>query len=305
LSKITAVVNICDDSCSLVIFLKSSRFAFSIFKRETIFLDITNKEQFLTAIDNLYVLAQSYNYKKLLVFSQLEPKIANDIKKHLKKYSQIALKNLQEEELSKIKSMYTRNRVLLDYKLNNIDMCEAYYMNNLLKRVGGVFPPNYHPSIRNLEDRFLHNKDIGKFNSNISNRLFDAICNKESLDVKIKPVLSVVQKLLLIVEEIGTIKHIDEFVKQNLRFGFNNTNIDIILYLLADIAILDKSMEKQLQFPKFIVNFVQVLNKYNQNIKANFEYNGKILLVKNCTKVDSNKIKMPNSIEVVYENSHS
>jgi hypothetical protein len=195
------------------------------------------------------------------------------------------------------KDIYTINDNQSNTVTNSIDLNinEAYYLNKLLCKNGGVFPSNYNMSIRNLEDRFLINKKIAINNSILTKRLFDALSDHFKLNTNHKRVLSSTQKLIVILNELS-IKGAqrDSFIKSNLKFGFTNDEVCFVIYLL------DNDLDKiDFCIYKFILYFVLAINKYNENIKIDIKFDGKNINLTNHKNINLTNIKIPDDIRVI------
>ena len=118
---------------------------------------------------------------------------------------------------------------------SGVGVREGVFLSDLLRNSNHLFPANFNPSLRSLQDRFCTDTRFAAALAATAGSLFDALCKPFDLPQELRPLLITAAKLSQIgirLNFYGYHKHSAYFVMNNLDYGFTHEEMILIATLI-------------------------------------------------------------------------
>ena len=179
-----------------------------------------------------------------------------------------------------------------DVIISGAGIREGMFLSDLLRNSNHLFPHNFNPSIRNLQDRFLIDKKFATNISSTAEAIFNALQKPFGLPDSTKKYIKIATKLSQIGIEIDFYeyhKHSSYMIINSLNYGFTHEEMALIATLINFNK--QKSLKKSFahQFKKllpdyktlsllsFIVSLAQTIHFNRAMGKVNITYSSGVL----------------------------
>jgi len=197
---------------------------------------------------------------------------------------------------------------------SGVGVREGVFLADLLRSQNNMFPKNFNPSVKSIEDIYQINKKISNYEVNLATKLFDILKPYHNLDDTYKKYLKYAVKLSTAgnyIDFYSAHKHTNYLLLNSLHYGFTHKE-RILISKIIKFYKKKKIKKEYLSFYKelapdkkvlenlsYIVWLTKTLNKNLSNQKLELKFENNTLFVKGkdfyLTKEDiekNNKIKI-------------
>ncbi len=172
---------------------------------------------------------------------------------------------------------------------------EGLFLSDLLRNSNGLFPANFNPSVRSLQDRFCTDVKLASNIASTASTIFDALKNPFNLPEKLKKHLQIAAKLSQIgvrLDFYAYHKHSAYMIMNDLDYGFSHEDMILIATLIRfHKRRLPKESftkpykellpdEETLFWLSYIVSLAQTVHMSRAYGKVEAEYRADVLTLK-------------------------
>ncbi|NPA54914.1 MAG: Ppx/GppA family phosphatase [Epsilonproteobacteria bacterium] len=175
---------------------------------------------------------------------------------------------------------------------SGVGVREGVFLSDLLRNDNYMFPPNFNPSVRSVEDIYDVNRKIAAYESKLAGELFDILTPIHNLPANYRVYLQYAMKLSTVGEYIdfySSHKHTEYILLNSLHYGFTHKERILISQIIKnhkkkkikkEIPYKDLSISKSvLEELCFIFWLTKVLNINLQNPKLQLQLHEGILYI--------------------------
>lgn len=172
---------------------------------------------------------------------------------------------------------------------------EGIFLSDLLRNSNGLFPANFNPSVRSLQDRFCTDRRLSSNISSTACAIFDALKRAFNLPENLKKHLNIAAKLSQIgvrLDFYAYHKHSAYMIMNSLDYGFSHEDMILIATLIRfhkrrlpkeSFTKHYKTLlpdEKTLFWLSYIVSLAQTIHMSRAYGKVSASYSDNVLTIK-------------------------